>query len=145
MKVKGITIWEQYAEFIAIGVVALVFIVYVVFQLSDDANAVKVGGKTLGPDAVDVELQARADGLARRIQDDAPAPVELEMPEPMSNRFDAAIASSINPADSMCVQLAEPDAAIRSKVDTVGHRQARAFSAACRLEVELLAEPDDGR
>lgn len=101
MKVKGITIWEQYAEFIAIGVVAVVFIVYVVFQLSNDTNAVKVGGKTLGPGTVDAELQTKADALARRIQDDAASPVELEMPEPMSSRFEASIAASINPAGSM--------------------------------------------
>ena len=101
MKVKGITIWEQYAEFIAIGVVAVVFIVYVVFQLSDDTNAVKVGGKTLGPGTVDAELQTKADALARRIQDDAASPVELKMPEPMSSRFEASIAASINPAGSM--------------------------------------------
>ncbi len=103
MKVKGITIWEQYAEFIAIGIVAVVLIVYVVFQLSDDTNAVKVGGKTLGPDAVDTELQAKSDSLAQRIRDDAEAPVALEMPDPMSSRFETAMAASTSPADTLKV------------------------------------------
>ena len=101
MKVKGITIWEQYAEFIAIGIVAVVLVVYVVFQLSDDTNAVNVGGKTLGPDAVDAELQAKSEALARRIRDDADAPVTLEMPDPMSSRFETAMASNVSPADTV--------------------------------------------
>ena len=101
MKVKGITIWEQYAEFIAIGIVAVVLVVYVVFQLSDDTNAVKVGGKTLGPDAVDAELQSKSESLARLIRDDAEAPVALEMPDPMSSRFEAAMAANTSPADSV--------------------------------------------
>ena len=97
MKVKGITIWEQYAEFIAIGVVAVVFIVYVVFQLSDGTNAIKIGSSTMTPGTVDAELQDKADALGRRISSDAAAPVDLEMPEPQSERFTAAMAASINP------------------------------------------------
>ena len=80
MKVKGITIWEQYAEFIAIGIVAVVFVVYVVFQVSDDTNSVKIGSNTMSPGDVDEELKKKADSLNRRISSDAASPVEFEMP-----------------------------------------------------------------
>tara|TARA_Y100000589_G_scaffold324010_1_gene359461 strand:- start:1130 stop:3109 length:1980 start_codon:yes stop_codon:yes gene_type:complete len=120
MKVKGITIWEQYAEFIAIGIVAVVLVVYVVFQLSDDTNAVNVGGKTLGPDAVDTELQAKSEALARRIRDDADAPVTLEMPDPMSSRFETAMASNVSPAETLRIPRAVVVLDAGSSVDVSG-------------------------
>ncbi len=98
MKVKGITIWEQYAEFIAIGIVAVVFVVYVVFQVSDDTNSVKIGSNTMSPGDVDEELKKKADSLNRRISSDAASPVEFEMPQPQSQRFLDAMSASVSPS-----------------------------------------------
>lgn len=98
MKIKGITVWEQYAEFILFGAVAVVFALYLVTQFSSSTNAVRIDNVEMRPGEIDGKLAERADALNRRIRDDASTAVEIAMPAKKLPEFNAGLARSISPA-----------------------------------------------
>ena len=59
-KVKGITIWEQFAEFILLGAVILIFVFYIFSQLSSSTNAVRIDGQDMNPGEIDAALGLRS-------------------------------------------------------------------------------------
>lgn len=99
-KVKGITIWEQFAEFILLGAVIVIFAFYIFSQLSSSTNAVRIDGQDMNPGEIDAALQDKADVLNRGIADDATPRVEIEQPPAKLPRFEEMIASSIMPAET---------------------------------------------
>jgi hypothetical protein len=98
MKIKGITVWEQYAEFILFGAVAVVFALYLVTQFSSSTNAVRIDNVEMRPGEIDGKLAERADALNRRIRDDASTAVEIATPPKKLPEFNAGLARSISPA-----------------------------------------------
>lgn len=65
MKTKGITIWEQRAEFFVIGLVLVVLVVYLVGQLSSP-NIEQVGRDNVGPGDWHDKLKETASDIKKR-------------------------------------------------------------------------------
>ncbi|MDG2423245.1 MAG: hypothetical protein P8M22_04635 [Phycisphaerales bacterium] len=65
MKTKGITIWEQRAEFFVIGIVLVVLVVYLVGQLSSP-NIKQVGSDQVGPGEWHEKLSDSATDIKRK-------------------------------------------------------------------------------
>ena len=99
-KVKGITIWEQFAEFILLGAVIVIFVFYIFSQLSSSTNAVRIDGQDMNPSEIDDALRGKAESLSRAIADDATPRVEIEQPPAKLPQFEEMIASSIMPAET---------------------------------------------
>ena len=114
MKIKGITIWEQYAEFILLGAVGVVFCIYLVSQLSSSTNAVRIDNAEMTPSEIDDRLTDKAEALSRLLRDDAPIPSEISMekPDPMLPAFQASLGESILPSTSTTMPR------VRMAVDT---------------------------
>ncbi|MCH2149990.1 MAG: hypothetical protein MK095_11210 [Phycisphaerales bacterium] len=102
MKIKGITVWEQYAEFILLGAVGVVFCIYLFSQFSSSTNAVRIDNTEMAPGEIDDRLTAKAEVLSRSLRDDAPIPsgISMEMPEPMLPAFQSRLSDSVLPSTS---------------------------------------------
>ncbi|MCH2149694.1 MAG: hypothetical protein MK095_09695, partial [Phycisphaerales bacterium] len=97
MKIKGITVWEQYAEFILLGAVGVVFVIYLMSQFSSSTNAVRIDNVEMHPGEIDGKLSERAESLNRRIRDDAAPMVEIAAPTERLPEFKAELARPIYP------------------------------------------------
>jgi hypothetical protein len=77
MKIKGITVWEQHVEKIALGVAALVLIGFAAMQFLGNPNEVKKGAVTFTPENVDEKLKEKAESIQRRLAPTAPPEINL--------------------------------------------------------------------
>ena len=48
MKTKGITIWEKYAEYLVLGVVFVVLVIYIIGQITSP-NIKELAGEKIAP------------------------------------------------------------------------------------------------
>jgi hypothetical protein len=88
MKQKGISIWEQNVEYIVLGAAVLFFLVFTVLQfLGGSGEASEIDGK----------LRDKANDLVRRLDRDAPSPIEIPEPEPVLDEFLAQLDTPVSP------------------------------------------------
>ncbi len=101
-KIKGITVWEQNAEYFALGIATLALIVFVAMQFIGDSNTVTVSGHgTVGPGDVDRRLEDEATRLNRLLSPEAEPPIDTREPEPVLPRVQQAMASGISPQSQL--------------------------------------------
>ena len=74
MKTKGISVWEQYIEYIVLAIAVLVFGYFAWTTFSNQAS-VKNNNKVITTENVDDELIASANILSPKLDDSAPSPV----------------------------------------------------------------------
>ncbi len=96
MKTKGITIWEQHAEKMVVGVAGVAFVALGALQFIGEPNAVQIGADTFAPADVDETLQAEAERLEARINWRGSS-VELPDPIPALTSLTAGVEASISP------------------------------------------------
>ncbi len=104
MKMKGIPIWEQYLEFIVLGVAVIVFATLVAMQFIGNPNAVEdrtIG--LIGPGDVDALLQKEADRLRPIFENNAPPQRVLEQPEPVLPEFERRLVAAVSPSDTLTI------------------------------------------
>ncbi|MCA9297071.1 MAG: hypothetical protein KC983_11150, partial [Phycisphaerales bacterium] len=99
-KIKGIPLWEQYLEYIVLGIAVLVCIALVTLQFIGNPNAAKVGGDTYAPSEVDRAVAEAADDVDDLLTPQAAAPVDIPDPEPKLDLFLAMQNSSVSPTDT---------------------------------------------
>ena len=80
MKTKGITIWEQHAEKMVLGLAGLLFVAIVAKQFIGSPNVVPQGGKQVGPADIDQLLIDDAERLLALMDSSARAPVQIDEP-----------------------------------------------------------------
>lgn len=98
-KIKGITIWEQHAEYFALGIAGLALLGFVAWQFVGEPNAVNVSGHgKITPGDVDQRLVDAAQRLDGELNPSAPPRVNVGDPRPVLPEFEAALAASISPA-----------------------------------------------
>lgn len=95
-RLRGVNPFEQHAEKIALGVVALVVIVAFSVQYVFQRSTVQVGNQRLAPDRAFEPVEALAQQLARRMQPSAAQTPEVP-PLQLAEQFDARLAESIAP------------------------------------------------
>ena len=86
MKVKGISAWEQYVEYVVVGIAIVVFLWFGWKTYTDEVE-VKVGKETLTAETIDEKLIDRADRIARGISDNANPRMDLQEPKPILQRY----------------------------------------------------------
>ncbi len=101
MKTKGITIWEQYLEYIVLGVAIVVFLFFAARQFIGNPNAVEKTGEVYTPSNVDEKLLDKANALVPRLEPDSPSPIDLPEPERVSEQIDDLLAANISPSDHL--------------------------------------------
>ena len=96
MKTKGISVWEQYIEYIVLAMAVLVFGYFVWTTFSNQAS-VKNNNKVITTENVDGELIASANILSPKLDDSAPSPVEIVAPKELLSTFEEGITASLSP------------------------------------------------
>jgi len=97
MKIKGITIWEQYLEFFVLLIAAGVFVVFTAMQFIGNPNQVKGPSGDFSPSNVDQLLETAADAIAARLASGAPSPMVFPPYEPMLDTFSGGLEGSVSP------------------------------------------------
>ncbi|MHC4427626.1 MAG: hypothetical protein ACYS0D_03370 [Planctomycetota bacterium] len=105
MKTKGITIWEQHAEKILLGVAALVAIGLVARQFIGEPNAVSTSAGTVAPGEIDALLMRESQAYESRLADAAPAEVDIEAPPKAHDLLVGALERPVNPKASLDLPL----------------------------------------
>lgn len=101
-KTKGITIWEQHAEYFALGIATLALIGFAAMQLIGSPNAVEVPGHgTVTPGNVDERLTDVAQRLDGRLSPNAGPDLEIGDPQPVLPEFEKALAAGVAPAPTI--------------------------------------------
>ncbi|MCH7547669.1 MAG: hypothetical protein IID30_14820 [Planctomycetes bacterium] len=101
MKIKGITIWEQYVEFFVLAIAAVVFVGFTVMQFIGDPNKITQGPDSYSPRDVDQILLYEATRLSAGLEPDAISPVLFASHEPVLPEFEALLRSSISPEPTL--------------------------------------------
>lgn len=102
MKIKGIPIWEQYLEFIVLGVAVLVFLGFTAMQFIGDPNAVTdPRGETIAPSAVDGILEKEAERLQPNFERGAKPPMEIPDLTPIADTFVASLRQGVSPRSQL--------------------------------------------
>jgi len=96
MKTKGISVWEQYIEYIVLGIAVLVF-GYFAWNTFANQATVNKSGKVITTENVDDELIAIANNLRPRLDDSAPSPVEIVAPKQLLATFEEGMTASLSP------------------------------------------------
>jgi len=96
MKTKGISVWEQYIEYIVITISVLVFGYFSWATFSNQAS-VKQNGKMITTQNVDAELIASANSMRPKLDDSAPSPIVLQAPRELLSTFEKGISASLSP------------------------------------------------
>lgn len=109
MKVKGINPIEQHVEKIVLGVVALVLLAVLALQFLTQPNSVDVGGRTVPPQNVYVELERQAETLDSQLRDANPA-LPAVQPTNLVERYDQAFARTDNTPVRLSAALGAPAA-----------------------------------
>ncbi|MDG2095637.1 MAG: hypothetical protein P8J89_10260 [Phycisphaerales bacterium] len=65
MKTKGITIWEKYAEFLVLGVVFIVLVIYIIGQITSP-NIKELAGEKIAPGAWHEKLKETGDAIKQK-------------------------------------------------------------------------------
>ena len=65
MKTKGITIWEKYAEFLVLGVVFIVLVIYIIGQITSP-NIKELAGEKIAPGAWHEKLKETGDAINQK-------------------------------------------------------------------------------
>lgn len=108
MKIKGIPIWEQYLEYIVLGVAVLVFLGFTVMQFIGNPNAVEDARMgTIAPGEVDGILDKEAARLRPFFEPGADPQVVVPKPEPVANVFQARLSARISPQQPYLVAQRE--------------------------------------
>ncbi|MDP7009017.1 MAG: hypothetical protein QGI78_05545 [Phycisphaerales bacterium] len=98
MKTKGISVWEQYVEYIVLVIALIIFGYFAWTTFTNKATVVK-GGKTITTENVDEELILSSDILAPKLHDSAPSPIEMSAPKELLATFEEGIVASLSPSD----------------------------------------------
>ena len=101
MKTKGITIWEQHAEKIVLGLAGLLFVALVAKQFIGNPNVVQRGGLQVGPTDIDQLLIDDAQQLLAKMDASAQAPVQLDEPILATTYLHEHIANSLGPRPNL--------------------------------------------
>lgn len=101
MKIKGITIWEQYVEFFVLTIAAVVFVGFTVMQFIGDPNKVTQGLDSYSPGDVDQILLDEATRLSVGLEPGASSPVQFPAHEPVLPEFEALLRSTICPEPTL--------------------------------------------
>ena len=96
MKTKGISVWEQYIEYIVLAIAVLVFGYFAWTTFSNQAS-VKNNNKVITTENVDDALIASANILSPKLDDSAPSPVEIVAPKELLSTFEEGITASLSP------------------------------------------------
>lgn len=104
MKIKGITIWEQYVEFSVLAIAAVVFVGFTAMQFIGDPNKVKKGMDEFSPEEVDDILMEESVRIAAGMDADAGSQINFPPFEPVLPEFTKALNSSIDP-DNRLVRI----------------------------------------
>ena len=75
MKIKGITIWEPYVEFVVLAIAAAAFVGFTVMQFIGDPNKITQGPDSYSSRDVDQILLYEATRLSAGLEPDAISPV----------------------------------------------------------------------
>lgn len=108
MKMKGIPVWEQYLEFIVLGIAVLVFGGLVAMQFIGNPNAVEDPRRgVLGPGEIDEVLESEANRLRPHFETNAQPAIEIPSPDPVAPEYEQRLASAVAPSDTLALpQLA---------------------------------------
>lgn len=96
MKTKGISVWEQYIEYIVLVIAILVFGYFAWTTYTSKASVVK-SGKTITTENVDEELIASSRNLSPKLHDSAPSPIEITAPKELLSSFEQGLVASLSP------------------------------------------------
>src|SRR5690606_11514344 len=107
MKIKGITIWEQYVDRIVLAVAVLLFVGFTTMQFIGDPNATELSGRQVGPGEIDSVLREEAQDIASRMSSSL-VDVDVPTPEPMLAKFETLTTTSISPSATLALALAQP-------------------------------------
>lgn len=125
MKTKGITIWEKHAEKMVLGLAVAAAGFLIARQFIGEPNAVEVaGGRSVAPGEIDSLLEQEADRYQGKLDERAPA--ELDLPEPRL-AFDAlnrGLSDTIAPNPALVLPLAW----IGPSADVIGPQRATEFA-----------------
>lgn len=97
-KVNSITVWERNAEYIVLGVVGLVVLVLIGWQVIGTSNSVTVANHgEVGPGEVDNLLRSEAQRLQTRLDPAADPAREIPPPDAILERFAARLEQGVSP------------------------------------------------
>ncbi|MCZ6835227.1 MAG: hypothetical protein O7G85_05570 [Planctomycetota bacterium] len=97
MKIKGITIWEQYVEFFVLVLAAGVFVIFTALQFIGNPNAVTKGPDRYLPGTVDEILEEKANEFSGRLAEDAASPIDFDPHTPVLEAFQDDLTANISP------------------------------------------------
>lgn len=101
-RIKGITVWEQYAEYFALGLATLALIVFGALQLIGEPNAVEIPGHgTVTPSNVDEKLVEAAQRIDAMLRPEASPRLEIGDPQPILPEFEQALAGRVSPSEEL--------------------------------------------
>lgn len=101
MKIKGITIWEQYVEFFVLAIAAVVFVGFTAMQFIGDPNKITKGADSYSPGNVDQTLLDEANRVSAGLEPDARSPVQFPDHDPVLPKFESLLSSSISPEPTL--------------------------------------------
>ncbi|MEM7228939.1 MAG: hypothetical protein AAF432_09005 [Planctomycetota bacterium] len=101
MKIKGISIWEQYLEYIVLLIAVVVCVALVVLQFIGNPNAATVGGDTYGPGDVDQAVADAAARVAPKLEPSARSPIDIPDPVSLLDRYLAAQSDGVAPTEML--------------------------------------------
>ena len=97
-KVNSITVWERNAEYLVLGVVGLVVLLLIGWQVIGTSNSVTVANHgEVGPGEVDNLLRREAHRLQARLDPSADPVVEIPPPDAILERFAARLDQGVSP------------------------------------------------
>ncbi|MHC4416555.1 MAG: hypothetical protein ACYS0G_14885 [Planctomycetota bacterium] len=124
MKTKGITVWEQHAEKIVLGIAAVTFVALAGRQFIGQPNAVKMpSGKAVAPADVDDLLQTEAERILSRLDEAAPSEIRLPDPVPALDQLLGQLDRPVYPRPTLDIR----DVAIMPDVEGIGPQGAIEF------------------
>ena len=101
MKMKGIPIWEQYIEFIVLGVAVLAFAGLGAWSLLAAPTGITVDGEELAPGEIRTTLNRKSDELWARMRPDAPPSTVIDEPSPIAPAFLDRLNESVAPSAAL--------------------------------------------
>ncbi|MEE8153517.1 MAG: hypothetical protein V3T53_00995 [Phycisphaerales bacterium] len=117
MKTKGITVWEQHAEKLVLGLAGLLFVGFTAIQFIGEPNAVQQGAIKITPGEVDGILTQEAEKLQMQMEPSAPAPIDL--PDPILGTDDLlrSLNEPIGPRPTLALADAKLLPEFRGRID----------------------------
>jgi len=97
MKIKGISIWERYIEYIVLAVAVVVFVAFTALQVVTQPNTVTIRNESFTPQNVNQKILAEAEQLRDKLASSAAPAVELEQPELHADQFASNLTAPLSP------------------------------------------------